>query len=273
MIKFFVIVCGALFLSSCTKIQTGLNFAPRIATSKIDDAFDFKSEKLTKIKAQIDTDIQNSKKKLAEKLIGHIDQLEKYSAQTEISKTQMIRFFDDWADTQTAMLESFTTSADVTLKDLTPKEIENFKTYSEKKYAEELDLAKDKKAFIKKKREVFIKNYERFFNNLTKEQDQLLSDFIEKHSDYFVQRIVSRQKFSEEFYMKIKTQDFVLDTILSHYSGKRLDKITDVPLKKYLNQFFDFQVAFWKTTTEKQKTYFRNNLAGYRDELKKIASN
>ncbi len=273
MFKFILPLTTVLLLFSCSKIETGLNFAPRIATSKIDDAFDFKSEKLSTIRKQIDLDIQNSKKDLAQKLISHVETLEKYSKQSEISKTEMITFFNDWAETQTALLESFRKSADVTLKNLKPEEIENFKAYSEKKYAEEIALAKDKKAFLKKKRQTFEKNYDLFFDGLNNDQEKMLNVFLDDHMDYFIQRILSRQKFSEEFYMKIKSQDLVLDTILSHYSGKKLSAITDLPLKGYLDQFFDFQVALWKTATEKQKNYFRKVLGDYKDQLKKIASN
>ena len=272
MIK-IIFVLATLLMCSCSKIETGLNFAPRIATSKIDDAFDFKSEKLSTIRKQIDADIQASKKSLAQKLISHIDTLEKYSKQPEITKKEMITFFDDWADTQTALFESFRKSADVTLKNLTPEEVENFKAYSEKKYGEETALAKDKKAFLKKKRQTFEKNYDLFFDGLTSEQEKMLTVFLDDHLDYFIQRILYRQKFSDEFYMKIKSQDLVLDTILSHYSGKKLSAITDLPLKHYLDQFFDFQVALWKNATEKQKNYFRKILGDYKDQLKKIVGN
>ena len=50
-----------LFLS-CSKIETGLSLAPRYVGSQIDSAFDFKSEKLSRIRKQLDNDIQSSKK-------------------------------------------------------------------------------------------------------------------------------------------------------------------------------------------------------------------
>lgn len=62
MIKFFVCLSLILALFSCSKLETGLQLAPRFATSKIDDAFDFKSEKLSQIRKQIDQDIHESKK-------------------------------------------------------------------------------------------------------------------------------------------------------------------------------------------------------------------
>ncbi len=266
------IAFSILFLCACSKIETGLNFAPRIATSKIDDAFDFKSEKLTRIKKQIDTDIQASKKTLANKLISHIETLEKLSQESDLKKEQLISFFNDWSETQTTLLESFRSSANVTLKDLTPAELENFKSYSEKKYAEELTLAKDKKAFLKKKKKSFVKNYELFFNSLTGEQEALLDTFLDNHFDYFKQRILSHQKISEETYLKIKSQDLVLDFFLAQYGGKKYESLIDAQLKKYLDDFFNFQIAFWKLTTDKQKIYYRKMLGGYKDELIKISS-
>lgn len=262
-----------LFLSfSCSKIETGLNFAPRIATSRIDDAFDFDSEKLATIRKQIDSDIKDSKKKLAVKIISDIEPLEKQSKNPELTLEQIIKFFDNAAETQTVLLKSFQTSAGLVFKDISEHEIKSFKDYSDKKYDEELELAKDKSDFKKKKRKIFIKNYELFLGQVTLEQEKMIDTFIDNHINYFTQRILARQKFSEEFYLKVKSKDPVMDFFLAHYEGKKFSEINDPSMKEYFSQLFQLQILIWKTTSEKQKIYLRKTLAHYKDELQAIAT-
>lgn len=271
MIKSILALFLFLFLG-CSKIETGLNFAPRIATSKIDDAFDFDSVKLSKIRKQIDADIQKSKKDLALKIIDHIEMIEKKSVQTELKTDEVIVFFDSISETQTALLNGFKTTADLVFKDLSEHEIKTFKEYSDKKFEEELELIQDKKAFRKKKRQSFLKNYEIFLGQVTLEQEKIVEEFIDKNIDYYSERILARQKFSEEFYLKIKSKDPVLDFFLSRYEGKKYFEISDLNMKNYLNQIFQLQNAIWKTTTDKQKKYLKRTLENYKKELQKIAA-
>lgn len=267
----YLILFSFLFLS-CSKIETGLNFAPRIATSKIDDAFDFDSNKLSRIRKQIDSDLQASKKNLALKIASHLEFLQKSAENPDLKLEQILIFFDEISETQTAMINSFKTSSEVVFKDLSEDEVKTFKKYSDKKYEEELEKAKDLKGFTKKKRQNFFKNYEMFLDDLTSQQEKMLIDFIEKNINYFTHRIQERQKFSEEFYLKIKSHEPVLDFFLAHYEGKNFADIKDSVMKNYLKQFFQLQIDIWKITTEKQKSYFKKTLNSYKEQFQKIAN-
>jgi hypothetical protein len=256
----------------CSKVETGLTFAPRIATSRIDDAFDFNSDKLTTIRKQIDSDIHASKKNLAIKIASHIESVEKQSQNPNLTKAQVIAFFDEISETQTALLKSFAASAELVFKDISDHEIKSFKEYSDKKYEEELELAKDASAFKKKKLKLFVRNYEIFLGDISLEQENIISAFIDKNKDYFAQRILARQKFSEEFYLKVKAKDPVLDFFLTHYSGKKFAEIPDPAMKEYFSQLFDLQTEIWKKASDKQKAHLRKTLANYKEEFKKIAA-
>lgn len=257
---------------SCSKIETGLNFAPRIATSKIDDAFDFNSGKLSKIRKQIDSDLQKSNKNLALKIVSHLEFLQKEAEAKDLKLEKFLYFFDEFADTQTAFINSFKSSAEVVFKDLSEDEINYFKKYSDKKFFEEIEKSKNTKDFLKKKLQNFFKNYELFLDDLTSEQKKIITDFAEKNIDYFIYRIKNRQKFSEEFYLKIKSEEPVLDFFLTHYEGKKFSDIKDPVLKDYLNQFFQLQIDVWQKTTEKQRSYFKKTLHSYKEQFQKIAN-
>jgi hypothetical protein len=267
-----IVVFVFLILTACSKLETGLNFAPRVATNKIDDAFDFKSEKLSHIRKQIDANIQVAKRTISKKIVGHIEALEKLANSPNVSYDQALNFFNSLAETQNALLESFRTSGEMTLKDLSEKEIQNFKEYSDKKYKEDLELAKDKGDFLQKKKKTFVRNYELFLNGLTLEQDKILDQFLSQNFDYFKNRIAEKQRFAEEFYMKMKSEDKIIDLLLEHYAGHKLDDMADQPLKDYLKRLIEFQISLWKTATDQQKKYFKKMLAGYKEELIKMST-
>ncbi len=268
-----LILFGAFFwFSACSKIETGLSLAPHYLGSQIDDAFDFKSEKLSRIRKQLDADIQESKKTLAKKLYSHIEKAESLFYEKEPTVALIKELFDDVAETQTALFAAFKASADVALKDLSEKEMENFKRFTEKKYAEELELSKDKKAFLKKRKASFLKAFKFFLDDLSSDQEKMIVAFVERNLDYFSQRIVTRQNFSDGFYIKMKNKEETLDFFLSHYAGKKLDLFKDLDQKQYLLRFFEFQIQLWKTTSSDQKKYLKKVLEGYKQELKKLST-
>ncbi len=270
MIRF--ILALFLFLSSCSKVETGLTFAPRLATSRIDDAFDFNTDKLTLIRKQIDSDLESSKIELALKIISHIETLEKYSANPVITKAQVVAFFDEVTETQTLFLKSFTSSAELVFKDISEYEIKSFKEYSDKKFEEELALAKDISAFKEKKLKLFIKNHELFLGEINPEQESIISVFIDRNKEYFAKKIIDRQKFSEQFYLKIKSKQPVLDFFLNRFSGKKITEIKDTSMKEYFSELFDLEIEIWKRSNEKQKSFLKKTLADYKQEFKKIAA-
>lgn len=264
--------CIFFFLFSCSKLETGLSLAPRYLENQIDNAFDFKSEKNTRIRKQLEVDIKSLKKELAKKMLVHLEQIENTFLNAEPTVESISKIFDDIAQTQTVLFQSFNASAAVTLKDLSADEIKHFKKYSDKKYDEEKDLSKNKKAFLKKRKASFFKTFEFFLDDLTSEQEKLLTDFVEKNLDYFSNRIGARQKFSDSFYFKMQGHEPILEYFLNHYSGKKLSAFSDSDQKDYLLRFFNFQIGFWKTVSQDQKNYFRKILNNYKEELKKMAA-
>lgn len=268
--KYLILFC--FLMCSCSKIETGLNFAPRIASSKIDDAFDFNSDKVVRIRKQIDADLQKSKKSLALKIISHIEFVQKQVDQPNLTLEQIITFFDQISVTQTAFFEDFKPTAELVFKDLSEHEIQNFKKYSDKKYEEELELAQDRATFVKKKRQLFVKNYEIFVHDVTLDQERLITNFIERNYQFLHQRILNRQKFADEFYFKTKSKEPILDIFLSHYQGRKFSEISDPNQKEYFNQLFLLQISFWKMATDKQKSSLKKTLNNYKEELIKIAN-
>lgn len=241
--------------------------APRYLSNKIDDSFDFNSEKVSKLRKQIDLDILNSKKELAKLLLVHIDQIETEFLVKQPTEESLTILFNQISDTQTVLLQSFKQTAEITLKDVTAKQAENFKKFSDEKFSEELELFKNKEKFFKKRNAAFVKTFEFFLDDLTAAQEKQISDFVDKNLNYFGDRILARQMFTTDFYQKLKLKEPTLEYFLNHYEGKKIENYSE-DQKKYFMRLFEFETVFWKTVTEPQKKYFKKVLDSYRDELK-----
>jgi hypothetical protein len=258
-------------LSSCSKIETGISLAPRLITNKIDDAFDFTSKKKSSIKTQVEADLTQSKKEIFKKFIRHLDQVDEMYLKKAPTDLLLTSFYDDLAETQTFIISNFKTTAEFTFKDLSVSEVENFKSFSDKKYAEELSLSKNKKKFVTSRTDSFVKFYEFFLDDLGEDQKRDCSDFVEKNIDYFALRIKTRQNFSEALHLKLLRKETALEFFITNYSGVKFADVKDLEQKKYLLDLFAFQRKFVTTFTSKQKEHLLNKITDIKSDLLKLS--
>ena len=269
--KLFSILILCLFTFSCSKINISLALAPRYISNKIDDAFDFKSEKVSRLRTQIEIDLLNSKKELAKRLLEHLDQTEATFFTNEPTVESLTMLLNQFSATQTFLLQSFKPTADLTLKDISDKEADDFKKFTDGKFLEEIEISKDKKSFLKKRKSGFLNTFEFFLDDLTDAQENTITEFADKNLNYFADRILVRQEYSLLFYNKLKSKEPVLEYFLNNYEGKKFEAYPN-DQKKYFVRLFEFEVLFWKTVSEPQKKYFKKVLQNYREELVKIAN-
>jgi hypothetical protein len=263
----FLILFIPLFLFSCSKIQTGLKFAPRMATGQIDKAFDLESQRYDSIKAQIEADIQASQKDVAQKVIACIEVLEKNYLNKIPDLQSLILIYDQVSETQNFILNQFANSTKMVLERLTDKEISYFKKHIDEKFKDEVLKSKDSDAFLEKQISRFEKSFDFFLDDLTNEQEQMIRVFVKEHLDYFANRILNRKKFSEDIYLKMKTKEPLLNFFNEQYMMMSFLLLKDEGQKKYLQDFFEFNLKFKKTMSEKQIKYFKKTTSGYKTEL------
>ncbi|MBC7742702.1 MAG: hypothetical protein H7061_10920 [Bdellovibrionaceae bacterium] len=258
------------FCFSCTKLETGLQLAPRVVTYKVDEAFDFKSEKLDKLRKQIEMDVNANKKELALKLISHIDAILELSKKEKVAAADVQKNIEALKLTQAQTVQNFKASFDVALADLQTKEIEHFKIFNDKKSKRDFEKTEDKKYFLKDRKQTILKTLGYFFDRITDEQENLCEQMVDKHYDYFIERLKIRKTFADSFHLKLTSKQPAVDFVIKYYGGDQKE-FGAGPIKAYLEDYYRFQADFWNMTSEKEKQNFRKNMNSYKDELKKIA--
>ncbi len=257
-------------LFSCSKLETGLQLAPRVVSNRIDDAFEFKSEKLGVLRGQIEKDIGVNKKGLALKLISHIDTLLEISKKEKMSPDEVRDFIQSLKATQATAVQNFKPSFEVALNGILDGETTYFKQYIDKKFSTDLEVAQNKTAFLNKRKKSVLKTYGYFLDEITEQQEKLNADFVERNYAYFVERIKIRKTFAENFHLRLVSKAPTVDFAMTYYAGEVKDFSSGI-VKAYLEDFYKFQADFWNLTSPKERENFRTNLNGYKDELKKIA--
>ncbi|MBC7421038.1 MAG: hypothetical protein H7328_09955 [Bdellovibrio sp.] len=255
---------------SCSKLETGLQLAPRIVSNRIDDAFDYKSGKLSALRKQIDTDIQSYKKGLALRLISHIDVILELSKKDKITSAEIKTFIDSAKETQEDIILHFQSSFESALSDLSEKQISHFKKYSDKKIDSDLEDSDDKKDFLNDRKKSILKTYGYFFDDLTDLQKKLVEEFVNQHYAYFVERIKIRKQFSDHFHLKLVANEPATQFAMNYYAGNT-KQFSSGLIKFYMDDFYKFQADFWNMTPEKERINLRKNINSYKDQLKKIA--
>ncbi len=268
--KALILSLGFLFLFSCSKIETGLKLAPRIVTSKIDDAFDFKSDKKAAIRSQIEKDIGLGKRPLAIALIEHIDALLALSKKDEVTSREIDLFIETLRKTQLQTIQLFKTSFETVLSDMQDEEVVYFKKHSDRKLKNDLEETTDRKDFLNARKNSIIKTYSFFFKNISDKQKKLTEDFVNRNYAYFVERIKIRKQFSDNFHLKLVAKEPTASFVMSYFGGGAKE-FNQVSVKNYFEDFYKFQADFWNMTTQVEREGFRKTLNGYKDELKKIA--
>lgn len=260
-----------LFFFSCSKLETALKLAPHFLTSKIDDAFDFKSAKVSAIRNQLGSDIEKNKKAVALGLIDHIDATLDLSKKDKITAAEVSLIVEALRKTQLNTVELFKPTFDVVLNDLRDEEIVYFKKHSDRKLKKDLKEAGDRKDFLKDRMKSILRTLGYFFENISDQQKKLVEKFVNTHYEYFVERIEIRKKFSDSFHLKLLAKEPTVIFVMNYFSGEAKD-FSLGPVKAYLDDFSKFQAEFWNITSPVERNSFRQKLMEYRAQLKAISS-
>ena len=270
MIKLFLLSFSLVFLFSCSKLETALQFAPRIVSNRVDDAFDLRSAKLSELRKKIESEIDASKKDVALKLITHADAVLELSKKDKITPDDVRLLIEAFKVTQGDVVQKFKGSFEVVLNELTAEEIANFKEYSDEKFEDQQEEATDRKKLLAARKKSALKTFGYFFDDISDEQEKLTEAFVERHYTYFVERIKIRKAFGENFYAKLQKKEPTVDFVMNYYSGG-VKEFSSGPVKDYLDDYYKFQAEFWNLTSAEEKENFRENMNDYKVELQKIA--
>ncbi len=271
-----IFLIGALFLTflfSCSKFEVGYQLAPRLISNSLDDAFDFKSQRLKEIKAQIAGDFKKNQHAVAGFLVKTSDALIALSEKKETTKDEFLAVLEKVKSEAEPVMGLFKGSFEIVTKNLSSDEAEYFNTYSVKKFKETDEKIADKEKYLKHQLKTFEKTMDFFFGSATSEQNDIYKNFFTENYDYFLAQHNSQKEFSKRFLVLQSKKDELLDYVLKYYRNDLSVRPEDYQ-KKYKvfeKSFGELEYNIWKSRTEKQQKYFKKTMTSLKDELVPLA--
>lgn len=270
--RLIVAIFITLLVVGCSKVKLGYQMAPRVLINRIDDAFDFNSDRFNKIRLQLENDFKANRKDAVATLTKNIDDVLALSAQKTVTKADIKNLFDSFQKTQRSLVTYLTPTIEQTLKDLSTEEFQHLKKHSYEKFDEADKKILKKEDFLEKQTSSFEDTLEFFFDSATKEQLGIYRKFAEANYDYFVYQIEVRRNFMKTFEARLSDKKDLLDYTLKYYSGDPSIRSPEYQSKylAFMDNVISLQFEIWQTTTEKQRNYFQETLRAIKKDLSEL---
>ena len=264
---------ACLFMFSCSRVELIYKFAPKVIADKADDAFDFTSERYDKVRHQIESDLKKNKKVIVQNINELLDVLNSLSKKETLTSKDFQDLFLIIREKQKTLIYLFKPSFEEVILNTSQAEIKNINLFSEKKFEENDQFLNEKKPFVKKRVESFVKLMDYFFDAATPEQKKIYGTFIEKNWSYFQSQSTARKEFMTRLSWPILNREDLKDYVLKYYSSDpstRSPKHAD-ELLVFEKNLIEFQSALWLTISREQKNYFQAKLKTLKIDLLKLA--
>lgn len=268
--KIFISLCIGLCLLACSRLDWAISLAPRILSAKIDEAFDFPSQKNRQIRSSIETILDDQKKEAGQKLAQIISILES-EAQAGLNSKNIILVFDELAIWQRSFLQKFLPTIHWVVDQLSQAELDHYQSFHQKKFKDALDEISTDDDLDKQIYDKYENFFEFFIDEVRHDQKLAIREFIRNHRNYYRQQVNRRREFTEKFFRfaqeKKPDQQSLSDLVLEQFSVPNFDTVSPAEKKVFVEQSIELCAKIWSLTTEVQKKYFFKQLEFYRKIL------
>lgn len=270
--KIFSLFLILLVLSSCSRLDLAVSFAPRYISNELDDALDLDSDRYKRIKNAIASDLEKNKLPLFTEIISQIDHLLILTEKKEISADEISFIFLELKSLQKKAVYSFKPSFSEVILPITKSEIKNLAQYMTNKVSKADEVMADRSKFYRH----YFKSYDHYvdqlFDSSSKEQDRLFREFLDANMSYYKSRNQSRLSMLKQFDTLFSQKEELLDFNLKFYAGESTTKSEDFVKKQdaFNRSTQAFVARFWNGASMSQRNHFRKYLQEIKEELKKI---
>jgi hypothetical protein len=235
----------------------------------LDDNFDFSSERYDQVKKIISEDFKNNKGLLKEEVVARIDEMLAAADVKELNEAQVEQFFMSIKKTQSKVIQSFEPSFKEVVMKMSQDELENLKKETNERHKKAAERLQDKAKFKEKAHTGFERNMETLFDEVTPEQKQMYSDFIDRNYDYFKLQLEHRKGYLKKFEETFSDKPKLIDLVMKYYASD--DSIRPAEQLKLMSAFnkdmFATTVKLWATLTPAQRTEYKKSLTEIRNDI------
>lgn len=273
--KFPTIFILLFLILGCTKVELGYRLAPRSTMSKLDDFFDFKSERFKKIRSQLDEDFKNSRSQVGQLVTGHVDEILILNRKSELSAADFKVLMESMQKTRGSLISLFKGSFTVVIADLTVEEVTSLDQFSSKKFKEQDEKLSDKVEFLEKQADSFEKVMDFLFDSATKEQIAIYEKFVTDNYDFFLAQAEFRKGFIKKFESLSSRKPDLLDYVMRYYAGDASTRTPEqlIRLNLFSVDLHEVMAKIWKSVSAKQKENLNSNMLSLKNELNKMVVN
>lgn len=271
--KYFIASLLSLFIFSCSRVELIYQFAPKVVADKVDEAFDFKSERYKDVRHQIEDDFKTNKKVLIRNITELLDVLSVMSVKENLTLKDFQALSLDIRQKQKNLILLFKPSFEKVILNLNEDEVKNLIKYSSKTIEKSDEQLRERKPFVDKRVENFVKLMDYFFDDATSDQKALYGDFIRNNFEYFKSQSVARREFILQFSWPIQSKEKLKDYVILYYASDSSVRTSTyaTQLALFEKNLIQLQYDIWLTINKKQKDYFQVKLITLKTDLLKLA--
>ncbi len=266
--KIFLLVL-IFFVTACTKLNFGYRLAPRSMMSKLDNTFNFKSDRFKQVRSQLDVDFKKNRTQVAKIVLNHVDEILLLSSKNEVSENDFKALLNSMQSSRVQLINLFKNSFETVLNDLTVKEIESLDEFSNKKFKEQDKTISEKDRYQKKQMNSFESVMEFLFDSVNNDQETIYSQFIDQHHDFFIKQLNYRKDFNKKFDALADKKPELLIYVMNYYAGESSVRTIDQQkeLDEFSTELHEMMLKIWRSSTAKQKRYLKENMLELQSEL------
>lgn len=270
--KLYRLLFIVLLLTSCSRLDLAVSFAPRFISNEIDDALDLDSGRYKNIKNTIAADIEKNKQPLFSEVIAKIDYLLILTEKKDISPDELKFIFQELKALQKRAVYAFKASFSEVFMPITKPELKNLQEYAGEKFKKSSDILADRNKYYRHYFKSFAHYSELLFDSASLEQEHLYRDFLDNNLEYFKSRNLSRINSVRHFDILFDKKIELLDYNLKFYAGEPTTKSEEFLKKQdtFNQNLLVFVSRYWNQASLGQKNHFRKYLLEMKSELKKI---
>ena len=243
--------------------------------SRLDDSFDFKSDRYKQVRQQVEKDFENNRSHLAHLAATHVDEITSLSHKKETTAQDFEKLYTSLQKSRVQLIRLFLGSFRSVIHELTPEESENLKIFFAKKSMESEKKISRKSTFIEKQMGTFEKFMDFFFDGTNDNQRIIYRQFLNENYDFFIAQIAAKKSFAKRFADLFQEKENLLAFVVQYYSGtpSAKDPAIQAEYQQFIENLFVVQNKIWLASDQKQKDDLAENLLNLKKQLQLLAKN
>lgn len=270
--KKMAIVWFALFCTSCTRLDIGLQFFSFYIKSEVEDMFDLSTPQKDLFEKNFSEELKKVKQDQFPLYAEYLEKIIAIVESNSITGEKVSQVFDQGSEIFLQMPPQWKKAVEEVVMTLKPEQFKNFEEYFKKKIKKQRNQAESRRDREKLQLKSMNKWINETLEDLTKAQTDRLNQYIKINPKPYELSIKSQEhvfnQFKENFYDPEKRKIFI-QKFLTDWESLQLQEYVKAH-DLYLQKLKDFVVDLGLNLNETQKKNLIENLKRRRDELKKI---